>query len=78
MGRCMRIVAVGTFPRFDRGMHGTAFQGFLKRLVTLQANFSFGPGFKFEFTGRPPLFSNNDRTCHTEGDSDRQAEIYID
>ena len=45
MGRGMRIVTVGTLPGLNRGVNGTAFKGFLKIRVTLQAYFSLGPGF---------------------------------
>ena len=52
MGRCMRIVTVGTFAGFDGGVHSATFQGFLKGLMTLQANFSLSPGFELEIAGR--------------------------
>ena len=59
VGGCMRIVAVGTFTGFYRRVDGTAFQGFLKRLVTLQANFPLGSGFKLELPGRHSRRSNH-------------------
>jgi len=59
-------------------MNGTAFHGFLKRLMTFQAYCSLGPGLEFEFAGWPSRCRNDKRTCQAEGDSDRKAKIYTD
>ena len=59
-------------------MNGTALKGFLKRLMTLQAYFTLGPGFQLEFTGRHSRRRNDKRTRQAKGENDCKAIIYTD
>jgi hypothetical protein len=52
LGRRMRNMASGTFPFFQKWMHITTLESFLKGLMTFQTYFPFGAGFKLEFTLR--------------------------
>jgi hypothetical protein len=56
-------------------MNGTAIQGFLKRLVTLQAYGCFSPGPEFELAGRQSRRCNDKRTRQAKGANDRMAEM---
>lgn len=64
MGRCMRIVAGGTFAGFCQRVHRATFDGLAKRFVTFQANLALGAELEFEFVSRVCPGGHNLKTDH--------------
>jgi hypothetical protein len=56
-------------------VNGKAFQGFLKRRMTLQANFSLGARFELELIGCTSRSGHHETAHHAKG-KDKSAAVW--